>query len=204
MIIKKAEFIQSSSSVKNCPKSTKPEFAFLGRSNVGKSSLINYLTGKKNLAKTSVTPGKTRLINHFLLNDEWYLVDLPGYGYARLGKKGRELLLKIIKEYIGKRLQMFGLFMLIDSRHKPQSNDIEFINWLGYNNIPFVIVFTKTDKVSRQELENNVILFRQELKNTWEKLPQLFFTSVKNRTGKEEILEYIDNIIKLNTNKKKN
>lgn len=195
MIIKKAEFIQSSSSVKGCPKNIKPEFAFIGRSNVGKSSLINYLSGKKNIAKTSLTPGKTRLINHFLIDDLWYLVDLPGYGYARLSKKEKNKLISIIKGYIEKRLQMYCLFILIDSRHKPQSIDLEFINWFGENNIPFVIVFTKTDKINQQELKNNVKLFQEELKDKWEELPPFFFTSIKNKTGKEEILDYIARIL---------
>lgn len=199
MIIKKAEFVQSSSSVNNCPESDKPEFAFIGRSNVGKSSLINYLTGIKNLAKTSLTPGKTRLINHFLINDEWYLVDLPGYGYAKLSKKERDNFSVIIKDYIYKRLQMYCLFLLIDCRHKPKINDLELINWLGENSIPFVIVFTKTDKLNKQELGENVKVYHQELKKTWEKLPLFFYASIKTKSGKEEILRYIEQIIKSET-----
>ena len=195
MIIKKAEFIKSSTSEKQCPESENPEFAFIGRSNVGKSSLINYLTDKKNLAKTSVTPGKTRLINHFLINDEWYIVDLPGYGYAKVGKKERKQFSHIIKDYISTRKQMHCLFVLIDSRHKPQNNDVEFVNWLGYNNIPFVIVFTKADKLRPSEVQNNADLLTQELKKTWEEVPSYFFTSVKNKSGKEEILGYIEGIL---------
>jgi len=192
MIIKTAEFIKSSTSEKQCPAGTLPEFAFIGRSNVGKSSLINFLSGKKNLAKTSATPGKTRLINHFIINDAWYIVDLPGYGYSRASKKEKEKMDKIIHGYIGKRKQMYCLFVLIDCRHTPQSNDLQFINWLGKNQVPFVIVFTKTDKLSRQELKNNVKSYTEELKIEWEEVPEFFFTSVKNRTGREEILEYID------------
>ncbi len=199
MIIKKAVFVQSSTSVKNCPDSDKPEFAFIGRSNVGKSSLINYLTGIKNLAKTSLTPGKTRLINHFLINDEWYLVDLPGYGYAKLSKKERDNFSVILKDYIYKRLQMYCLFLLIDCRHKPKINDLDLINWLGENNIPFVIVFTKTDKLNKQELGESVKVYHQELKKTWEKLPLFFYTSIKTKSGKEEILRYIEQIIKPET-----
>ena len=195
MIIKKAEFIKSSVSEVQCPAGEMPEFAFIGRSNVGKSSLINFLTGKKNLAKTSVTPGKTRLINHFLINGEWYIVDLPGYGYAKAGKKERKQFSQIIKDYINRRMQMHSLFVLIDSRHKPQMIDVEFINLLGNNQIPFVIVFTKTDKLKLSEVQDNANLLTQELKKTWEEIPVYFFTSVKDKNGKEEILGYIEEIL---------
>jgi len=191
MIIKSAEFIKSSTSEKQCPATGFPEFAFIGRSNVGKSSLINFLSGKRNLAKTSSTPGKTRLINHFLINAEWYIVDLPGYGYARVSKKEKEKIDRIISSYILHRKQMHCLFVLIDSRHEPQNNDIQFINQLGINRVPFVIVFTKTDKLSQQELNKNIRHLTEVLKRTWEEIPEYFYTSVKDRKGREELLGYI-------------
>ena len=195
MIIKKAEFVKSSTAEKDCPKSMIPEFAFIGRSNVGKSSLINFLTGRKNLAKISGTPGKTRLINHFIVNENWHLVDLPGYGYAKVSKKEKEKLNKIIEDYINRRKQMANLFVLIDSRHEPQNSDINFINSLGMNKVPFVIVFTKTDKLNQRELSANNKMFSDALYKTWEKLPAYFFTSVKTKTGKDEILDYIEKLI---------
>ena len=195
MIIKKTEFIKSSTSEKECPQEDILEFAMIGRSNVGKSSLINFITGRKNLAKTSVSPGKTRLINHFKINDEWYLVDLPGYGYAKVGKKEREKLSRIITDYISKRQQMICLFVLIDSRHEPQDNDLEFIHWLGTNEVPFVIVFTKTDKLSQRNAVNNISRFKNEMLITWEEIPKIFLTSVKSKSGKDEILDYIETTI---------
>jgi len=196
MIIKNAEFVKSSTSEKQCPETGFPEFAFIGRSNVGKSSLINFLSGKRNLAKTSSTPGKTRLINHFLINEEWYIVDLPGYGYARVSKKEKEKIDRTITDYILHRTQMESLFVLIDCRHEPQNIDVQFINQLGNNHIPFVIVFTKTDKLSQQELNKSAMHFTMALKKTWEEIPEFFFTSVKDRKGREELLGYIEAVIK--------
>lgn len=191
MVIKKAEFVKSSSTEKECPSHDLAEFAFIGRSNVGKSSLINFLAGRKSLAKTSVAPGKTRLINHFIVNDEWYLVDLPGYGYAKVGKKEKEKFSRIIKEYISKREQLVCLFVLVDSRHEPQENDLGFINWLGESGVPFVIVFTKTDKLSMREVNGNMKLFTTEMLKSWEEMPPCFLTSVKDKNGKDELLDYI-------------
>jgi len=196
MIIKKSEFIISNTDVAKCPSDGKPEYAFTGRSNVGKSSLINMLTGKKGLALTSSTPGKTQLINHFLINDEWYLVDLPGYGYAKRGKQGREQIQRIIDNYLDKREALTCLFVLLDCRHEPQKNDLEFINRLGESGIPFAIVFTKTDKLSRSKLNENVNLYRDVLLETWEELPPIFYTSSEHKQGKEELLDYIENINK--------
>jgi GTP-binding protein len=196
MIIKSIEFIKSSTSEKQCPTTGLPEFAFVGRSNVGKSSLINFLTGKKNIAKTSSTPGKTRLINHFLINNEWYIVDLPGYGYAKVSKKEKEKIDRIINDYILRRTRMLCLFVLVDSRHEPQNNDIQFINQLGIHHVPLAIVFTKTDKLNQQELKKNIRHFTEALKRTWEEVPDYFFTSVKDRKGREELLGYIEAVIK--------
>lgn len=191
MFIKKALFVKSSPSEKECPKDNLPEFAFIGRSNVGKSSLINFLSDRKNLAKTSVYPGKTRLINHFIINDEWYLVDLPGYGYAKVSKKERDKFNRIIYDYIRMRLQMVCLFVLIDSRHEPMQSDIDFVNWLGANNIPFALVFTKTDKLAIRDANSNIKSFFEIMLNTWEEMPKHFLTSVKRKKGKEELLDYI-------------
>lgn len=196
MEIKSAEFVISNSSVAKCPSTTSPEYAFIGRSNVGKSSLINMLTQNKKLAKTSSLPGKTLLINHFLINNEWYLVDLPGYGYAKRSKKEQEKLQQIISSYILKREQMTNLFVLIDSRHEPQKIDLEFIEWLGENGIPFCIVFTKADKSKTTQLQSNVAAFLKKLKEQWEELPPHFITSSENRTGRAEVLAYIDSINK--------
>jgi GTP-binding protein len=195
MIIKKAEFAKSSTNEKECPKTKLLEFAFIGRSNVGKSSLINFITDRKSLAKTSVSPGKTRLINHFLVNDEWYLVDLPGYGYAKVGKKAREKFSSIISDYISRRREMVCLFVLIDSRHEPLANDLEFIDWLGESEVPFAIVFTKTDKLSAKNAENNVKSFIDKMLENWEEMPRYFLSSVKTRTGKEDILAYMGQIM---------
>lgn len=194
MEIKSAEFIISNASVSKCPDTTLPEYAFIGRSNVGKSSLINMLTNHKKLAKTSATPGKTLLINHFLINKAWYLVDLPGYGYAKRGKKEQENLRQIISSYILHREQMTNLFVLIDSRHEPQKIDLEFIEWLGENGIPFSIVFTKADKSKPMQLKKNIFVFLDTLAEQWEELPPHFVTSSENRTGREEVLDYIDSI----------
>ena len=197
MIIKSAEFIVSNSDYSMCPQDNKPEYAFIGRSNVGKSSLINMLTDRKGLAKTSSTPGKTMLINHFLINDEWYLVDLPGYGYARRGKEGREKIREIIEDYILEREQMTNLFVLLDSRHEPQKNDLEFMEWLGEFEIPFAIVFTKSDKQGPVRLQQNIDAYKNVLLETWEELPPIFVTSSEKKQGREEVLDYIDSINKM-------
>lgn len=191
MIVNTARFEISNTDVNKCPDSSKHEYAFIGRSNVGKSSLINMLTGKKNLAMTSSTPGKTMLINHFLVNDSWYIVDLPGYGYAQRSKTDRERLEKIIKSYILRRSQMTNLFLLIDSRHKPQKIDLEFMEFLGENGVPFSIVFTKTDKLSKKAAENNIAAYCKALLEQWEELPPIFVTSSETGKGREELLAYI-------------
>ena len=194
MEIKSAEFVISNTNVAKCPDGNKPEYAFIGRSNVGKSSLINMLTNKKGLALTSQTPGKTMLINHFLINDEWYLVDLPGYGYAQRGKEGREKLRKIIESYVLEREQLTNLFVLVDCRHEAQKIDLEFMEWLGENGIPFAIIFTKTDKISKGRLQENFRLYEAKLLEQWEELPPVFFSSSEKREGRDEILEYIEQI----------
>lgn len=180
--------------VSKCPTTSEPEYAFIGRSNVGKSSLINMLTGKGKLAKTSATPGKTMLINHFIINREWYLVDLPGYGFAKRSKKEQDKLQDMIAGYILERQQMINLFVLIDVRHEPQRIDLEFIEWLGENGIPFSIVFTKADKVSKGKLKGNVTHYLTELKKQWEELPPHFITSSETRLGREELLSYIEQL----------
>lgn len=194
MQIKSAEFLVSSARIDQCPKTNLPEYAFIGRSNVGKSSLINMLTGKSKLAKTSATPGKTILINHFVINGEWYLVDLPGYGYAKRSKKDTEKFEHMITTYILDREQMTNLFLLIDVRHEPQQIDLEFMEWLGENGVPFSIVFTKADKVSKAKLKGNVTHYLTELKKQWEELPPYFVTSSEAKLGREEILDYIEQI----------
>ncbi len=194
MQIKTAEFVISSARVDQCPQSSFPEYAFIGRSNVGKSTLINMLTNHSKLAKTSATPGKTLLINHFLVNKQWYLVDLPGYGFARRSKTETENLRKMITGYILMREQMANLFLLVDSRHKPQKNDLDFIEFLGNNEIPFSIVFTKADKLSRSSLNLNVKRYLQVLEEQWEVLPPYFITSAESKLGKEDILDYIEKI----------
>lgn len=196
MIIKSAEFIISNSDFRKCPQDGKPEYAFIGRSNVGKSSLINMLTNRKGLAMTSSTPGKTMLINHFLINDQWYLVDLPGYGYARRGKEGREKIRRIIEDYILEREQLMNLFVLIDSRHEPQMIDLEFMEWLGENGVPFSIVFTKSDKQGPAKLNLNIDVYKEKLLESWEELPPIFITSSEKKQGREELLNYIGSIDK--------
>ena len=196
MEIKTAEFIISNTDINKCPQHTLPEYAFIGRSNVGKSSLINMLTGRKGLAMTSATPGKTLLINHFLINSQWYLVDLPGYGYAQRGQAQREKLTRIINSYILERPQLTSLFVLIDSRHEPQKIDMEFIEWLGENAVPFGIIFTKADKLGRGRLTENVKKFLDTLSEQWEELPPHFITSSLDRSGRDEVLDYIDSINK--------
>ena len=196
MEITSAEFVISNTDVKNCPAGTFPEYAFIGRSNVGKSSLINMLTARKGLAMTSATPGKTMLINHFLINKNWYLVDLPGYGYARRGQKGKDQIRTIIEDYILEREQMTNLFLLIDSRLEPQKIDLEFMEWLGENGIPFSIIFTKADKLKSGRLKMNINAYLRELSKQWEELPPYFISSSENRTGRTEILDYIESINK--------
>lgn len=196
MDIKSAEFIISNTDYRKCPQDNKPEYAFIGRSNVGKSSLINMLTNRKGLAMTSSTPGKTMLINHFLINDAWYLVDLPGYGYARRGKENRDRLRRIIEDYVLDREQMTNLFVLVDSRHEPQQIDLEFMEWLGENGVPFSIVFTKADKQGPVRLRQNVEAYTRKLLETWEELPPVFVTSSEKGQGREELLAYIETINK--------
>lgn len=196
MIIKSAAFVISNTDYRKCPQDGKPEYAFIGRSNVGKSSLINMLTGRKGLALTSSTPGKTMLINHFLINDEWYLVDLPGYGYARRGKEGREKIRGIIEDYILERETMTNLFVLVDARHEPQQIDLEFMEWLGENGVPFSVVFTKTDKMGTGRLQMNLNAYKEKLLERWEELPPLFVTSAEKGKGREELLQYIEKINK--------
>lgn len=194
MNITSAEFIISNSDVKKCPAGTLPEYAFIGRSNVGKSSLINMLTKRKGLAMTSATPGKTMLINHFLVNKNWYIVDLPGYGYAQRGQKGKEQIQRIIQSYILQREQMTCLFLLIDSRHAPQKIDTTFIEWLGENGVPFAIIFTKADKSKQSQLNANLNAYLTHLKEQWEELPPYFITSSETGRGREELLSYIEQI----------
>ena len=194
MVIKSAEFVISNSQVSKCPTTGLPEYAFIGRSNVGKSSLINMLTGRKGLAMTSQKPGKTQLINHFIINDAWYLVDLPGYGYARLSKDGREKLKKMIEDYTLERKELICLFVLVDARHDPQKIDLEFIEWLGEEGGPFELVFHKADKLTKGKLAANIEGYKARLRQQWEELPPLFITSSEERLGREELLDYIDGI----------
>jgi len=194
MEIKKAQFSVSSPTLQKCPADSKPEYAFIGRSNVGKSSLINMLTNHKKLAKTSSTPGKTLLINHFIINDEWYLVDLPGYGFAKRSKSEREKLERMITSYILGREQLVNVFVLVDIRHDPQTVDLEFINWLGTSSIPFCIIFTKADKLSVGKARENVGRYMSKLEETWEELPPYYISSSENKTGRDEILNYIEQI----------
>lgn len=196
MVITSAEFVISNSRVEKCPTTGLPEYAFIGRSNVGKSSLINMLTGRKGLAMTSQKPGKTQLINHFLINRDWYLVDLPGYGYARLSRDGRDGLRRMIEDYILERTELICLFVLLDSRLEPQRIDLEFIEWLGEGGIPFALVFTKADKLSRGKLAANIAAYKERLLQQWEELPPLFITSAEARLGRDELLSYIDGINK--------
>ena len=196
MEISNAEFVISNTDVQKCPAGNLPEYAFIGRSNVGKSSLINMLTGRKGLAMTSATPGKTMLINHFLINKKWYLVDLPGYGYAKRGQKGQEQIQRIIQSYILQRAQMTCLFVLIDSRLEPQSIDLSFIEWLGENGVPFVLVFTKADKLKGGKLKSNIAGYMRQLQEQWEELPPYFVTSSESKAGRRELLDYIEQINK--------
>lgn len=197
MIVNSARFVISNTDVAKCPQENRHEYAFIGRSNVGKSSLINMLTKHKGLAMTSATPGKTMLINHFLVNDEWYIVDLPGYGYARRGKDSRDQLREIIENYILNRSQMTNLFALVDSRHEPQKIDMEFIEWLGENGIPFSIVFTKTDKMGTEVAKKHIADYCEKLLETWEELPPVFVTSSQTGRGREELLDYISQLNQL-------
>ncbi len=195
MKIKEAVFVISNTDVKDCPSDSKPEFAFIGRSNVGKSSLINMLVGNKNLAKTSGRPGKTQLINHFIINKEWYLVDLPGYGYAKVSKTSREKWEIFIAEYLTKREPLLNVFVLLDSRLEPQKIDLEFMNWCGEKQIPFSMVFTKIDKISSTALQKNLAKYKKEMLKYWDALPPVFTSSSESAFGKEKILNYIEQII---------
>ncbi len=195
MKIKSADFVMSNSNVASCPNEPLPEYAFIGRSNVGKSSLINMLTQRKSLAKTSGKPGKTQLINHFKINNNWFLVDLPGYGYAQTSKKNKKTFQRYITDYFEKRQQLACAFVLVDIRHEPQKIDLEFMEWLGENLIPFCIVFTKADKLKPQIIEQNVSRYvEQLLAGVWEEAPPYFITSSTNYMGRDEVLDYIDNI----------
>lgn len=185
MEIKSAEFVISNTDVRKCPEGTRPEYAFIGRSNVGKSSLINMLTARKGLAMTSQKPGKTLLINHFLINKEWFLVDLPGYGFAQRGKEGRENIRRIIESYVLQRPQLTCLFVLLDCRHEPQKIDLEFMEWLGENEVPFAIIFTKIDKISRGRLTENLNKYKERLLETWEELPPSLLSSSETKDGRE-------------------
>lgn len=190
--IKDVEFVMSNSDVKKCPKPDRPEYAFIGRSNVGKSSLINSLMQRKKLAKTSSTPGKTQLINHFSVNENWYLVDLPGYGFAKVSKAQKQKFERMISDYILGRENLVSVFVLVDSRHTPQQIDLEFMEWLGVSGIPFSIVFTKMDKLKRSEVDAKLSKYQNKMLDTWEELPQMFETSAEKNLGREELLHYID------------
>lgn len=196
MIIKSANFVISNTDVKKCPNDGRLEYAFIGRSNVGKSSLVNMLTGRKELALTSQKPGKTILINHFLINEEWYLVDLPGYGYAQRGKEGRKQIQNIIEDYILERELLTNLFVLLDCRHPAQKIDLEFMEWLGENGVPFAIIFTKIDKLGKQRLQENIKAYQEKMLETWEELPPIFISSSEKKLGKDEILDFIEKINK--------
>ncbi len=195
MKITETRFIKSSDSLAGCPPARYPEYAFLGRSNVGKSSLINMLCNKKKLARTSAEPGKTRVINHYLINETWYLVDLPGYGYARTSKKNREKFAKNIRDYILYRGSLVNLFLLVDARLRPQEPDLEFIHFLGEERVPFSMVFTKTDKISVNKVQGNLAVYKKELLKSWEVLPGIFLSSTITKTGREEILDYIESTL---------
>ena len=194
MNINKAEFVISNTDVSKAPQDPMPEYAFIGRSNVGKSSLINMLTNRKKLAKTSGTPGKTQLINHFKINDEWFLVDLPGYGYAKTSKSSRKKFQKLITDYFKKRKNLVNAFVLVDSRHEPQKIDLDFMRWLGENGIPFSIVFTKADKLSSNQLGKNLRKYKLRLLKEWQSLPEIFITSATSKLGRDEILNYIERL----------
>lgn len=191
MIIKSAKYVISSPTFDKCPEPTKPEYAFIGRSNVGKSSLINMLVNQKNLAKTSGTPGKTQLINHFIINDKWYVVDLPGYGYAKRSQTDRNRWEQMIEHYFKKRENLVNVFVLIDARHAPQKNDLEFVNQLGRWEVPFTLVFTKADKEKPGVVKRNEQLFLDKMRETWQFLPQSFVTSAEKKTGRDEVLQFI-------------
>ncbi|MEZ4858596.1 MAG: ribosome biogenesis GTP-binding protein YihA/YsxC [Flavobacteriaceae bacterium] len=202
MNITSAEFVMSNSDVAKCPSNKLPEYAFIGRSNVGKSSLINMLMQRKSLAKTSGRPGKTQLINHFLINKNWYLVDLPGYGYARVSKTSKKTFQKFITQYFEKRQQLILGFVLIDSRHEPQSIDLEFMEWMGESQIPFSIIFTKADKLKPNALKRNIEVYTQKMLETWEEVPPYFVTSSSDGTGRDNLLKYIENLNnEINTDK---
>lgn len=194
MEIKQAAFVVSNTQVAKCPTHKLPEYAFIGRSNVGKSSLINMLTNHKGLAKTSSKPGKTQLINHFLINKEWYLVDLPGYGYAKVSKQSKKIFQQFITDYFKKRRELVNAFVLVDIRHEPQKIDLEFMQWLGENAIPFAIVFTKADKLTEKQIQEHVASYSEILLQQWEEMPPYFITSSENRLGKEDLLSYIETI----------
>ena len=194
MIVKQASFVISNTDYKKCPEDEKAEYAFIGRSNVGKSSLINALTNNKSLAKTSGKPGKTQLINHFLINKEWYMVDLPGYGYAKTSKSNRAIFHKMISDYLINRKNLISLFVLIDSRHELQDIDSDFMQWLAENGIPFSIIFTKTDKLSKTKLSKNIKAFKQNMLVNWSELPNMFSTSAIKKEGLEEVLIYINKL----------
>lgn len=194
MIIKEATFISSNTTVEKCPQTDLPEYAFIGRSNVGKSSLINMLTGKSKLAKTSSFPGKTQLINHFKINDNWFLVDLPGYGWAKVSKESRDKWQKMIKAYLEQRKNLACVFLLIDSRHEPQKSDLDFIQMLGSMGVPFVLVFTKTDKQSLFKTQEALTVYKNKLSETWEELPRIFITSSEEKKGRDEILDFIESV----------
>jgi GTP-binding protein len=194
MLIKNATFLKSVTNIKDCPKSIAHDFAFIGRSNVGKSSLINMLVNRKQLAKTSGKPGKTQTINFFLINDRWHLVDLPGYGWAGVSKEKKIEWVAFVRDYLQKRQNLYCLFILVDIRHDPQSIDLEFINWAGENRIPFAIVFTKSDKISKSKIASSITKYKKRLLKDWESLPEIFITSSLKNNGKEEILNFIDKI----------
>ena len=194
MIIKSSRFVMSNTDVKKCPKPVIPEYAFIGRSNVGKSSLINMLTGRKSLAKISGRPGKTRLINHFIINENWYLVDLPGYGYAQASKTDRKVWKGFVKDYLIKRENLICTFVLVDVRHKPQKIDLDFMYQMAIRNLPFVIVFTKSDKISKAQVNQNIRDYKKRMLEEWESMPLYFITSATKRNGRDEILDYIEEL----------
>jgi GTP-binding protein len=197
MDIKKAQFVMSNTDFTRCPKADRPEYAFIGRSNVGKSSLINMLANQKGLAKTSSRPGKTQLINHFIMNEEWYLVDLPGYGYAKVSKQSKKQFQHIITSYLRNRKNLLCVCVLIDSRHEPQQIDIDFMYWLGENMLPFAMVFTKTDKLKPKVLEENIALYKEKMLETWVELPPMFLTSAEAKEGRDELLSFISDTNKI-------
>jgi GTP-binding protein len=195
MNIVTADFVCSNTDYKKCPAPDKPEFAFIGRSNVGKSSLINAITNRKGMAKTSGTPGKTQVINHFVINNSWYLVDLPGYGFAKTAKTNREKWEKMIRDYLQNRTSLLVTFVLVDARLQPQTIDLEFMTWMGTHQLPFVIVFTKSDKLTKNELNRNVSQYSKKLLETWDETPRMFITSSESQVGKDELLQYIEETI---------